>query len=90
MPETLAKPSGSAKIIRITRNRQITIPQEYYKRLRFENDALCVFTDEGILIKPFKPVRARPSLAEIIDNWQGDYDQELIDWGTDVGKERVM
>ncbi|MCL1847510.1 MAG: AbrB/MazE/SpoVT family DNA-binding domain-containing protein [Coriobacteriia bacterium] len=49
---TLVKPPAKKKIIRVSDKRQITIPQQYYQELGFENDAVCYMDGDAIIIKP--------------------------------------
>jgi bifunctional DNA-binding transcriptional regulator/antitoxin component of YhaV-PrlF toxin-antitoxin module len=56
--------SADRKIIRISRKRQITIPQAYYDRLGFKEDAVCYLDGESIVIKPIE--RAGREFSEFI------------------------
>ena len=40
------------KIIRVTGKRQITIPQKFYERLRFDKEVECVLADDAIILRP--------------------------------------
>ena len=44
--------SSTGKIIRISSKRQITIPQKYYEKLGFSEEAECVMNEDGLLIRP--------------------------------------
>ena len=40
------------KLISITSERQLTIPQEFYMLLGFENEAICTLVDGALIIEP--------------------------------------
>ena len=42
------------KIISISEKRQLTIPQKYYNALGFDNEAECILSEEGLLIRPVR------------------------------------
>ncbi|MDR3206949.1 MAG: AbrB/MazE/SpoVT family DNA-binding domain-containing protein [Oscillospiraceae bacterium] len=41
------------EIIKVTDNRQITIPLNFYEKLHFGKEAECILADDSIVIRPF-------------------------------------
>ena len=58
------------KTIKISEKRQITIPQKYYEKLGFTNEAECLMRGNEIVLRPVKTVSggefAEQILADLI------------------------
>lgn len=42
------------KRVKVSKQRQISIPKEYYEKLNFEDEAIVELTDLGIIVRPAK------------------------------------
>ena len=49
-----SKTMPNRKIISISSKRQVTIPQNFFENLGFQNEAECILKDGGIFIKPVR------------------------------------
>jgi bifunctional DNA-binding transcriptional regulator/antitoxin component of YhaV-PrlF toxin-antitoxin module len=53
-PVELQGQSSDRKIIRVSSKRQITIPQAYYDKLGFREDAICYMDGDAIIVRPIE------------------------------------
>ena len=65
------------KVISISEKRQLTIPQKYYNALGFDNEAECILSEEGLLIRPVHDAEggalSKQILASLIANGYDDH-----------------
>ena len=75
-----AKTAHRSEIVSITPERQLTIPESFFKALGFNNEAECLFQDGGLFLKPLKSTLggefAEFILADLIS--QGYEGQDLL------------
>ena len=66
------------KIISISSKRQITIPQQYFDHLGFQNDAECILQKDGIFIRPYRPNQVDFSVQILEDLVHEGYSGEIL------------
>lgn len=69
-----------SKTIRISGKRQITIPQQYYDRLGFQDQAECFFRGNELVIRPVHPQSGGEFAEQILKDLveKGYSGQELL------------
>ena len=57
------------KTIKISEKRQITIPQKYYEKLGFTNEAECLMRGNEIVLRPVKTVSGGEFAEQILADY---------------------
>jgi hypothetical protein len=72
---------NESKIISVSVKRQLTIPQKYFDAFGFGNEAECVMQNDGLLIRPVRPMNGGEFSEQILSDLitQGYGGQELLE-----------
>lgn len=85
---TVEGSSMEYKIISISRKRQITIPQKFFKALDFNNQAECVLQEDAIIIRPIRENTGSDFSEQILSDLiaQGFSGQQLLTMFKEISK----
>ena len=74
-------------IRRIGNNQGIILPKDILKAVNWSENETVSLDVEGDRIV-IRKAESKTNIAELFENYDGDYESQEMDWGSPVGKEK--